>query len=432
MWRLGSPSPAGPAGRRGESRVVLKVRVPPDIVCGEVDEGYGPVADAFRRNFAERGEVGAACSVYRDGRAVVDLWGGYRDGRRLRRGGRDTVVTMFSASKGVTAAALALAHSRGLVDYDERVATYWPEFAQAGKEDITVRQLLAHQAGLAVINRELSVEDLAALDVVADALAAQAPAWQPGTRHGYHGISLGWYEGELLRRVDPRHRSLGTFFQEEVAGPLGVEFHIGLPPGYDPNRRAVIHGVKAREMLLHLHEMPPAFVFGFLNPRSATARAFTNPAVLAVIDNYNRADVLAAEIPAANGTGEVRAVARIYGDLATGGHGLGVGPATLRELAESATPPTGGLRDVVLRIPTLFSLGYIKPFPRFRFGSSANSAFGTPGAGGSFGFADPDTGVGFAYAMNRSGFRLTDDSREVALRNALYVDVLGERPQVPD
>ncbi len=412
--------------------MVLKVRVPPDAVCGDVDEGYGPVADAFRRNFAERGEVGAACSVYRDGRAVVDLWGGYRDGRRLRRWERDTVVTMFSTSKGVTAAALAVAHSRGLVDYDQRVATYWPEFARAGKEDVTVRQLLAHQAGLAVIDRALSVEDLADLDVVADALAVQSPAWRPGTRQGYHGISLGWYEGELIRRVDPRHRSLGRFFQEEVAGPLGVEFHIGLPRGYDPDRRAVIHGAKAREMLLHLHEMPPAFVFGFLNPRSPTARAFTNPSVLAVIDNYNRDDVLAAEIPAANGTGEVRAVARIYGDLATGGSGLGLAPGTLRALSEPAQPPSEGLRDVVLRVPTMFSLGYLKPFPRFRFGSSADLAFGTPGAGGSFGFADPDTGIGFAYAMNRFGFRLYDDPRELALRNALYVDVLGERPQVPD
>lgn len=412
--------------------MALRVRVPPDLVGGDVDEGYGRVADAFRRNFAERGEIGAACSVYRDGRPVVDLWGGYRDGRHQLRWERDTVVTMFSTSKGVTAAALALAHSRGLLDYDERVAAYWPEFAQAGKEDITVRQLLAHQAGLAVLDRPLSIGDLSDLDVVADALAAQAPAWRPGTRHGYHGISLGWYEGELLRRVDPRHRSIGRFFQDEVAEPLGIEFHIGLPRGYDPERRAVIHGVKAREMLLHLHEMPPAFVFGFLNPRSATARAFRNPAVLAVIDNYNRADVLAAEIPAANGTGEVRAVGRLYGDLATGGRGLGLAPGTLRALAEPAEPPTGGLRDVVLRIPTMYSLGYLKPFPRFRFGSAANQAFGTPGAGGSFGFADPDTGIGFAYAMNRSGFHLVDDPREAALRNALFVDVLGERPQVPD
>src|SRR3954469_4765570 len=264
MWRLGSPSPAGPAGRRGERRVVLKVRVPPDIVCGEVDEGYGPVADAFRRNFAERGEVGAACSVYRDGRAVVDLWGGYRDGRQLRRWERDTVVTMFSTSKGVTAAALALAHSRGLVDYDERVATYWPEFAQAGKEDITVRQLLAHQAGLAVINRELSVEDLAALDVVADALAAQAPAWEPGTRHGYHGVSLGWYEGELLRRVDPDGRTLGRFFAEEIAAPLGLDVHFGIPDSGGTERIARIERASPLRALAGVRHLPPRFALGFV------------------------------------------------------------------------------------------------------------------------------------------------------------------------
>ncbi len=178
--------------------------------------------------------------------------------------------------------------------------------------------------------------------------------------------------------------------------------------------------------------MPSAFVLGFLNPRSLTGRAFKNPAVLGVIDNYNRPDVLAPEIPAANGTGEVRAVSRLYGELATGGPALGLDPATLGALTRPAAPPSGGTKDLVLRVETHYSLGYIKPFPQFRFGSAAEQAFGTMGTGGSFGFADPDTGVGFAYAMNRSGFRLWDDARELALRNALYVDVLGERPQLPD
>ena len=412
--------------------MVLKVNVASDLVGGDVDEGYGPVADAFRRNFAERGEIGAACAVYRDGRKVVDLWGGYRDGATRRQWERDTVVTMFSTSKGVAGAAIALAHSRGLLDYDRPVADYWPEFAQAGKDGVTVRQLLSHQAGLAVIDRPLSVDDLQDLDVVAAALAAQAPGWEPGAHHGYHGISLGWYEGELLRRVDPGRRTLGQFFSEEIAGPLGLEFYFGLPAELDPDRRAVIHGWKPIEMIGHLREMPPAFVLGFMNPRSITARSFKNPAVLGVIDNYNRPDVLAPEIPAANGTGEVRSVARLYGELATGGTALGMDPATLEQLTRPAETPSAGAKDLVLRVETRYSLGYIKPFPSFRFGSAADQAFGTMGTGGSFGFADPDTGIGFAYAMNRTGFRLWDDPREVALRNALYLDVLGERPQLPD
>jgi CubicO group peptidase (beta-lactamase class C family) len=422
--------------------MVFTVDVPPDLVRGDVDEGYGPVADAFRRNFAERGEIGAACAVYRDGRKVVDLWGGYRDGRTRKPWLRDTLVTVFSSTKGVSGLAVALAHSRGWIDYDATVATYWPEFARNGKEAVTVRQLLAHQAGLAAIDRPLTVADLGDLDVVADALAEQRPAWQPGTRHGYHAISLGWYEGELLRRVDPAKRTLGRFFAEEIAAPLGafsgggagdgMEFHVGVPDTVDPDRIAFIHGYQPAELLLHLGTMPRGFVFGFLNPRSVTARSFANPKVLSQTGNYNLPEVRRLELPAANGTGEVRAIARAYGDAATGGAALGLTQATLEALRRPAEPPSGGLRDVVLRVPTVFSLGYIKPFPSLRFGGAGDQAFGTPGAGGSFGFADPETGVGFAYAMNRVGFHLWDDPREFALREALYRTVLGERSQRPD
>lgn len=425
------PFTNGPSGGI-VTAVVFKVEVPAGMIAGEVDEGYGPVADEFRRNFAERGELGAACVVYRDGVPVVDLWGGYRDGYRRLPWERDTLVTVFSTTKGVASLAMALAHSRGLLDHDAPVARYWPEFAAAGKSEVTVRQLLSHQAGLPAIDRPLSVEDLADLDVLADALAAQAPAWQPGTRHGYHGISLGWYEGELLRRVDPQHRSLGRFFAEEIAKPLDLEFYIGLPAEVDPSRLAFIHGYKPAEMPLHLHQMPPRFVAGFLNPRSITARTFANPTVLRETSNYNRLDVLRLELPAANGTGEVRAIAKAYGVMATGGAELGMSTASIDALEQPARPPTGGLRDLVLHVDTIFSLGYVKPFPKLRFGSSANLAYGTPGAGGSFAFADPDTGIGFAYAMNRTGFRLWDDPRELALRDALFRTVLGERGQRPD
>jgi CubicO group peptidase (beta-lactamase class C family) len=412
--------------------MVLKLDVPVHLVGGDVDSGYGPVADAFRRNFAERGELGAACAVYRDGVKVVDLWGGYSDGRRRLPWQPDTLVTVASTTKGVASLAMAVAHSQGLLDFDERVATYWPEFAQNGKAGVTVRQLLSHQAGLAVIDRPLSLEDLADLDLLAGVLAEQRPAWEPGTRHGYHGISLGWYEGELLRRVDPAHRTLGRFFAEEVAAPLGIEFYIGLPESVDPGRLAFFHGYALAETLLHLHEMPPRFVAGFLNPRSVTARAFANPKILQVLSNYNRLDVLRLELPAANGTGEVRGIAKAYGSVATGGTDLRMAPATLAALVQPARPPSGGVRDVVLHLDSSFSLGYVKPFPRFRFGTAAGKAYGTPGGGGSFAFADPDAGIGFAYAPNRAGFRLWDDPREVALRNALYQTVLHEAPQRPD
>ncbi len=412
--------------------MVIRVDVPAGLIAGGVDEGYGPVADAFRKNFAERGEIGAACAVYLGGRKVVDLWGGYRDGLAREPWREDTMVNVFSTTKGVASLAVALAHSRGLLDYDQPVAAYWPEFAAAGKAPVTVRQLLSHQAGVCAIDRPLNVTDLADPDVVADALAAQRPAWNPGTRHGYHAISLGWYEAELIRRVDPARRTLGRFFADEIAGPLGAHFHIGLPEGTDPARLARVHAFHPAQMLLHLNAMPWRFVAGFLNPRSITARSFANPKVLALADNYNLPEVRRLELPAANGTGEVRAIAQMYGAAATGGTQLGLTPATLEALVRPASPPTGGLRDMVLGVDSVFSLGYIKPFPSFRFGSSGWQAFGTPGAGGSFGFADPQTGVGFGYAMNRMGFHLWDDPRELALREALYRTVLGEHPQRPD
>ncbi|MFD0519860.1 serine hydrolase domain-containing protein [Paractinoplanes durhamensis] len=221
---------------------MVKVAVAPELIHGDVDEGYGPVADAFRRNFAERGEIGAACTVYRGGRKVVDLWGGYRDGVKRLPWQADTVVVMYSTTKGVSSLALALAHSRGLLDYDERVAAYWPEFGWRGKGGITVRQLLSHQAGLPIVDVPLTVADLGDLDFMAAALAIQRPLWAAGTRHGYHTITLGWYESELLRRVDPGGRSIGRYFADEIAGPLGLSFYIGLPDDFDMARRATIHG----------------------------------------------------------------------------------------------------------------------------------------------------------------------------------------------
>ncbi|MFJ9624937.1 serine hydrolase domain-containing protein [Streptomyces sp. NPDC101181] len=412
--------------------MVFTVDVPAALVRGEVDEGYGPVADAFRRNFADGREVGAACAVYRDGVKVVDLWGGYRDGLSRAPWEEDTLVPVYSTTKGVASLAVALAHARGQLDYDARVAAYWPEFAEAGKGDVTVRQLLSHQAGLPVIDRPLSLADLADPPVLSAALAAQRPAWTPGTRHGYHGQSLGYYESELIRRVDPRRRGLGRYFAEEIAAPLDAEFHIGLPPTVDPDRIAHIHGFATIETLLHIGEMPLPFVLALSNPRSLATRAFGNPRALGKVEAFNRPDVRALEIPAVNGIGAVRSIAKLYGDAATGGRALGLDAGTVRALTGTARPPSGGPRDQVLRVDTAYSLGYMKPSPRFRFGSSAGTAFGTMGLGGSFAFADPDTGVGFAYAMNRAGFHLWDDPREVALRDALFSTVLDEAPQRPD
>src|SRR5436190_2757826 len=226
------------------------------MISGSVAPGFEDVQEEFRRNFVDRGELGAAVAAYVGGEKVVDLWGGYRDDHRQERWEEDTLVLVYSTSKGMSAIAVALANSRGLIDYDERVATYWPEFAQNGKGSITVRQLLAHQAGLSGLDARLTARVLADLDGLAEALAAQEPAWRPGTRQGYHALTIGWYEGELIRRVDPQHRSLGRFFADEVAAPLGLEFYIGLPSDVDPSRVARIKGASIRSMLSHFGAMP--------------------------------------------------------------------------------------------------------------------------------------------------------------------------------
>ena len=408
--------------------MVLRVTVSPDLIGGDVDEGYGKVADVFRRNMLSGHEVGAAVAVYRDGVKVVDLWGGFRNGITKAPWQEDTLVNMFSTTKGVASLAIAVAVARGLISYDAKVADYWPEFAQASKGSITVRQLLSHQAGLPAIDAALTLRDLADPAKMSAVLAAQAPAWTPGTRHGYHAVTLGWYESELIRHADPLGRSLGQFFAEEVAKPLGLEFYIGLPASVDRDRVAHLHAYSRAELLLHLKTMPPRFVAAMLNPRGLTARTLANPKGIGDLDAFNREEVRAVEIPAANGIGTARSVAKAYGCVATGGSDLGLTASTLDALAKPAIPPTQGLRDKVLRVETTFSLGYIKPFPKFRFGSSDN-AFGTPGAGGSFGFSDPDTGIGFAYAMNRAGFHLYNDPRELALRQVLFRDIVGARSQ---
>ncbi len=326
-------------------------------IHGSVAPGFEEVEDQFKKNFSERGELGAACAVYCKGRKVVDLWGGVRDASSGLPWEEDTLVLVFSTTKGMAAMAVAVAHSQGLFDLDEPVASYWPEFAEQGKEHITVRQLLSHQAGLCAIEEPLSIGDLASLDALADILARQKPHWEPGTRHGYHGITLGWYEGELIRRVDPNHRTLGQFFHDEIAKPLDLEFYIGTPSDVPESRIAVIKDFPAFQMLLHLNKMPWRFVLAVLNPWSLTARSFANPKMRRPSD-WGSEPLRSIEIPAANGIGLARSIAEAYGAFACGGGELGLREDTLDALTTPATPPSEGSFDQVLRVNTSFSFGY--------------------------------------------------------------------------
>jgi CubicO group peptidase (beta-lactamase class C family) len=399
-----------------------------DTVRGDVDEGYGKVADAFRRNLSSGRELGAAVAVYREGRKVVDLWGGYRDANTRAPWQQDTIVNVFSTTKGVASLAVAVAVSRGLLDYDAKIADYWPEFAQAGKGSITVRQLLAHQAGLVAVKPTLTLADIADPEKVSAKIAAQEPHWQPGTRHGYHAVTLGWYQSELIRHVDPKGRTIGRFFAEEIAAPLDLDFYIGLPVSVDRTRVAQLQAFALRELVLHLNTMPPMFAAAMFNPSSLSARAFVVATGVKAAADFNHDELRVLEMPSVNGTATARSIAKVYGDAATGDSGLALSRAVRDDLEGPAVPPTKGLRDKVVHTDMSYSLGFGKPTSKFVFGSS-DRAFGWPGAGGSFGFADPDTGVGFGYVMNNMGFHMFSDPRELSLRQAVFRDVLGVRAQ---
>ena len=387
-------------------------------VHGFVAPGFEEVRREFEANFARRGELGAACAVFHRGQKVVDLWGGYRDANTGAPWEEDTMVIVFSATKGMSALALAVAHSRGLLDYDEQVATYWPEFAQNGKQRITVRQLLSHQAGLSAIDEPLDLQALADLDRLAEILARQKPAWEPGTRHGYHAVSLGFYENELLRRVDPRRRSLGRFFSDEIAQPLGLEFYIGLPPKVPLSRMAALQFTNPLSRPAYLKMLPTGIAIALPQLKSLAARTWHNPS-LATVGDFTNPGFRNVELPASGGIGPARSIARAYSAFATGGSELGIRPATIEALAAPPVLPTRGCRDLVMGIQVAYSLGVGKPAFGFQFGSSPRS-FGWPGLGGSFGFADPDAQIGYGYVMNKMQWYFPADPREKALRDAVY------------
>jgi CubicO group peptidase (beta-lactamase class C family) len=384
-------------------------------IHGFVSPGFEAVREAFSENFFLRRELGAACCVYHRGEKVVDLWGGVRNKATGEPWAADTMVVVYSTTKGLSAMTLALAHSRGWLDYEERVSKYWPEFGQNGKEIITVRQLLAHQAGLFAFDEPVNRSIVADPDRLAAVLARQKPAWEPGTRQAYHAITLGFYEGELLRRVDPKHRSLGQFFQDEIASPLGLDFYIRLPKSVPNSCLATIARPNPLAMLLGF---PVRLTLAGFNHRSNIYRALVvNPGSEVVYDD-ERIYARDLEVPAGGGVGTARSIAKAYSVFATGGQELGLRPETLQTLEAPAIPPTHGFYDECLMGEVMFSLGFMKPSPSWPFGSEVS--YGSPGAGGSFGFADPQNGIGYAYVTNRMGTKLTGDPRDAALRNAVY------------
>ncbi len=373
---------------------------------GRVAPRFAAVRDAFVENFARHGDVGAACCVFLDGTPVVDVWGGLADHTTGRAWDADTPVIVFSATKGVTAAAVHLLVERGALDVEAPIASYWPEFAAAGKGGILLRWAMAHRAGLAAVEGELSLADVLAWDPVVRAIAAQAPNWEPGTAHGYHARSYGWILGEVIRRVTGR--SPGRFVAEEIAGPLGLDFWIGLPAAPRTRRARMIPAAAGLPSLTDL-----------LGADSLTARVMGGPNGLFAYDEmWNRDDILAAEMPSSNGVGTARALARLYAAV--------IGEVDGRRLLQPATVARATAvesegPDRVLIIPTRFGLGFmLQPMIAPDGGPRC---FGHTGAGGSTAFADPDRGLSFAYVTSQLRFDLTGDPRSGDLVRAVYASL---------
>ncbi|HLW70944.1 MAG TPA: serine hydrolase domain-containing protein [Candidatus Binataceae bacterium] len=377
---------------------------------GTCDPRFERVKEAFAENFAQRNEYGASFAIVVDGLAVVDLWAGHADKARTIPWRPDTLVNLFSTTKGVTAICAHRLIDQGLLDLDTPVAAYWPEFARAGKDHIRLRQLLNHRAGLPALRKP--VPDAAIYDwsAMTTALAAEEPWWTPGTRHGYHAITIGFLVGEVIRRITGK--SLGDYFRDEIAGPLELDCHIGLTAEDDARCGQMIQSPAPPKDQINI------FKYAQEHPESVTAKAFFNPPGAMKLGAVNSRAWRAAEIPAANGHATAGALARLYGALAAGGAIDGVRVLEPEAIVRCHTEESSG-RDEVLMIPTRFSTGFMLSQAHDRMGPNART-FGHPGAGGSLGFADPDARVGFGYTMNKMGPYILMDPRPRALVEALY------------
>ncbi|MFN0147533.1 MAG: serine hydrolase domain-containing protein [Dehalococcoidia bacterium] len=388
--------------------------VPTGAVEGVCDPRFLPVAEAFAANFREREEVGASVSMTVGGETVVDLWGGKIDDDRAW--GRDTIALVYSCTKGATALCAHVLASRGQLDVEAPVRDYWPEFARNGKEEATVRMMLDHSAGVPTFHEVLKPKAAHDWEYMCERLEAEEPFWKPGTRNGYHMINFGWTVGELVRRVSGK--SLGTFFREAIGEPLGLDFWIGLPEEHDGRVAPSIPYVREKG------EPLSAFELAVVEDRSSIpALALKNGGGWNPASREGRA----AEIGGGGAFANARSLAGMYAPLACGGSLNGVKLVDETTLARMAQVSTATNEDATLMLPTRFALGFMKSMdnrraPAGRTDSAILSgrAFGHVGAGGSIGFADPEVGMSFGYAMNRMGKGILMNSRGQSLVDAAY------------
>lgn len=374
-------------------------------VQGSVALGFEKVADAFAENFDQRGEVGAACAAFVGGEQVVDLWAGVADPATERPYEADTLQLVFSSTKGVVSTAVHQLAQQGKLDLDAPVARYWPEFAANGKDHIPVRWLLSHRSGLVGLDRLLSVEELCDWDTVVEALAAQAPLWEPGTAHGYHALTFGHLVGEVIRRVSGQR--VGDYVREHVAEPVGAEFHIGVPDD------ALARVAPLLDFVGGFGDEPDPTIAAIMSPGSLTNRAFMIAPVY--ITSFNDPKLLQAEVPSANGCTSARSLARIYAAAVSEVDGVRLLDA--EQVDDARTEQSVGADLVMLSSPNRLASGYWLPddlSPMLGPG-----AFGHAGLGGSLGCALPEREIGFGYVMNQCQARVTGDPRSQALQEAL-------------
>lgn len=391
---------------------------------GHCPDRWQPVAEAFRANFSELGEEGAALAVYRAGEPILSLWAG--DAAPGQPWQERTQTNLFSASKGLVALAALQLVADGALDLDRPVANYWPEFAQAGKRDITVRQILCHRSGVSALEERVPEQAIFDWDEMTERVADARPWWAPGEHQGYSPFLFGWILGELVRRVGAE-ASFGDYIRARVAEPLGLE--LGFGAGTEraplaqmrPLKRAmgVSQAASAGANSQSLGQIMKA------DPRGVTNRAFSNPMTLMTASNSD--DWRQAQIPAANGHSSARDLAAVYGALANAGQLNGHTLMAADSLALCSEEQSFE-SDRVLGLPLRFGHGFMLSQKRAdcRFGRG-RGAFGHPGAGGCLGFADPDYGVGFGYVTARMGQSLLIDPRPQHLIDALY-QCLGENP----
>ncbi|MBW2316048.1 MAG: beta-lactamase family protein [Deltaproteobacteria bacterium] len=370
-------------------------------VQGHCDARFAEIREIFEKSFDGDEEIGAAICFVVDGETVVDLWGGHVDPERTRPWERDTIVNTYSTTKGMTAICAHQLIERGMIDLDAPVAKYWPEFAAAGKAELPVRWLLSHQAGLPAVRKPLPDDAVVNWDVMVAALAEQEPWWEPGTKHGYHALTFGFLVGEVIRRASGK--TVGEWFREHVSGPLDADYHIGFGPELDA-RTSDLQGSLLPSSGGGGDDVPDIpgplgqMMKDMRDPSTMTGAAFNNPARGA--DRVNTREWRAAEVPAANGHGTARALARIYGALARGGEIDGVRLLEPESIELARSEQAFGPDAVLGQLPMRFGLGFMLRQDLMPLSPSPN-AFGHPGAGGSIGMADPDAKVGFGYTMNK-------------------------------